>query len=210
MRPTSIPTLLTLLPLAFALPTGSPDRNLFRRGPGEICPNGINNGKQLADVTYPGSFNPDTCPDLQGANHWEAPLVGHDKRSLVPAPTTPHSLSKRVTTCQIIARQVFDHYVPDNHGIANTQQVRLRTGLSYVFSISTCTLVERIKLYLNTGGYRFRVTNNVTPNDGTRDAISFVVPETGDYHFEVTFRENIFQDGALRLYKIDPNHIGRF
>lgn len=32
--------------------------------------------------------------------------------------------------------------------------------------------------------------------------MSFTVPQDGDYHVEVTFRENIFQDGALRLYEI--------
>ncbi|KAI4232278.1 MAG: hypothetical protein LQ352_008345 [Teloschistes flavicans] len=207
MYPTSITTLFALLPLVFTLPTESPERNLLPRGPGETCSNGINNGKQLADTTYPGSFNPSTCPDLSGPNPWDAPLVGHDKRSLSapPPPTAP--LSKRDPTCQIIARQIFDHYIPDNHRVANTQQVRLFPGLGYVFSISTCALVDRIKLYLNTGNGHFQVTQNVSPNDGTRDAISFVVPQTGDYHFEVTFHENIFQDGALRLYQIDPNHL---
>ena len=207
MRPTSVSTLFACIPLAFALPAlekpnEAVPRNLLPRGPGEICSNGVNNGKQLADTVYPGQFNPDTCPDYSGPNPWDAPLVGHDKRSL--APVTRNGVDKRQPACQVIARQIFDHYIPDNHRVANTQQVHLYQGLAYVFSITTCALVDRIKLYLNTGNGHFEVTNNVTPNDGTRSAISFVVPHEGDYHFEVTFHENIFQDGALRLYELAP------
>lgn len=67
--------------------------------------------------------------------------------------------------------------------------------------MSTCALVDQINIYLNTGNYHFDRVQNVHIDD-TRTSVSFTVPQNGDYHVEVTFRENIFQDGALRLYEI--------
>ncbi|KAL8710649.1 MAG: hypothetical protein Q9220_004873 [cf. Caloplaca sp. 1 TL-2023] len=153
-------------------------------------------------------YNPSTCPDMANPNPWDLALVGHDKkRSLAPSSLAPApALQERqdsTLTCRIIARQVFDHYYPDQHRVANTAQVRLQTGLGYVFSMSTCALVDTIKVYLNTGGGHFSVVQNVHP-DATRDAVSFTVEQNGDYHVEVTFHQNIFQAGALRLYEIGP------
>ncbi|KAL8866743.1 MAG: hypothetical protein Q9174_006110 [Haloplaca sp. 1 TL-2023] len=215
MRSSSLSGFIACLSLSFAVPVlGGPikvtSKGLLPRQSRPTCSALAQVGQTVAEPYYPAAFNPDTCPDNIDGNLLTSPLTGHDKRSLAltpaPAPTTG-DLSKRQgrEVCQLIARQVFDHYM-DRRRIANTGEVQLIPGLRYVFAMSTCALVERINVYLNTGGGHFDRVESFPINNGpveeTRISVSLGVERAGQYHFEVFFEENIFQDGIIRLYQL--------
>ena len=211
------PYLLTIsmsIPFYLAFPLlesfSVPNQGLGRRDTREYCPTpNPNNIGYFADPEYPVGYDGSTCTE-SAFNPFIAPLIGHDKRSLssssssspIHVPKKDHE--KRVQgVCTIIARQVFNHYMPDNYRVANTGQVRLLVGINYMFSISTCAMIDAVKIWLHNGGADYELFSETDVTDSGA-SVSFQPLSTGDYHFEVTFKENIFQSGALRLYRIGP------
>ncbi|KAL9595396.1 MAG: hypothetical protein Q9219_006471 [cf. Caloplaca sp. 3 TL-2023] len=216
------------LSLVFTLPTSEsyPDHNLARRESFVDCP--AQNGwvRKAPEPRWPAPYNANTCPSIEdsyGALEFpHAPTPGADisdgelrkrlhakqRDDTGPSDTMRASLPSIETRqeydiCQIIARAVFQHVDPDEHRQAVTGEITLTAGVRYVFSISTCAVIDSVSAWLHRGGDDYVPVADAAPGD-EQGFLNFVPAVTGVYHFFVEFGQNIFQNGALRLYQIGP------
>ena len=72
-----------------------------------------------------------------------------------------------------------------------------------MFAMSTCAVIHSVSAWQDNGGGDFDQVAEADAND-PQGYLSFVPLWTGTYHFFVEFAENIWQDGAFRLYQIGP------